>query len=183
MAAKLSRNIKLTGTESVDPKSKTLSAGALSVEFGNGALRYIRVNDIEVIRAIAFLVRDKNWGTFMPEISDLKLSQKKDGFAIRYKARCGDASAAIVYDATITCDAAGNLDFAATATPEADFTTNRTGFVVLHPLKGVAGAPVEVEYTDGKKEKSKFPPLINPACPFTNLRALKHKVSDGLFVT
>src|SRR3954470_18571115 len=106
--AKLSRNIKLTGTESVDPKSRTLRAGPLSVEFGNGALRYIRVGDVEVIRAIAFLVRDKNWGTFAPEISALKLSQRKDGFAIRYKARCGDAQAAIVYDAAITCNAAGD---------------------------------------------------------------------------
>ncbi len=182
-AAKLSRNIKLTGTESVDPKSKTLRAGALSVEFGNGALRYIRVGDVEVIRAIAFLVRDKNWGTFAPEISNLKLSQKKDGFAIRYHARCGDAAATIAYDATITCNAAGDLDFEATATPEQDFTTNRTGFVVLHPLKGVAGFPVEVEYTSGKKEKSKFPALVNPACPFTDIRALKHKVMDGLSVT
>jgi hypothetical protein len=182
-AAKLSRNIKLTGTDSVDPKSKTLRAGALSVEFGNGALRYIRVGDVEVIRAIAFLVRDRNWGTFTPEISDLKVSQKKDGFAIRYHARCGDAQAAIAYDATITCNAAGDLDFEATATPEQDFTTNRTGFVVLHPLKGVAGFPVEVEYTSGKKEKSKFPALVNPACPFTDIRALKHKVMDGLSVT
>jgi D-apionolactonase len=182
-SVKLSRNIKLTGTDSVDPKSRTLRAGPISVEFGNGALRYIRVNDVEVIRAIAFLVRDKNWGTYTPEISDLKLSQKKEGFGIRYKARCGDAKAAIVYDASIVCDAEGNLEFAATATPEQDFTTNRTGFVVLHPLKGVAGAPVEVEYIDGKKEKSKFPALVNPVCPFTNIRALKHKVMDGLSVT
>lgn len=182
-AAKPSRNIKLTGTESVDPKSRTFRAGPISAEFGNGALRYIRVGDVEVIRAIAFLVRDKNWGTFTPEISDLKVSQKKEGFGIHYKARCGDARASIVYEASIVCDAAGNLEFAATATPEQDFTTNRTGFVVLHPLKGVAGFPVEVEYIDGKKEKSKFPALVNPACPFTNIRALKHKVSDGLFVT
>lgn len=182
-SAKLSRNIKLTGTDSVDPKSRTLRAGPISVEFGNGALRYIRVNDIEVIRAIAFLVRDKNWGTFTPQISDLKVSQKKEGFGIRYKARCGDGKATIVYDASIVCDAEGNLEFAATATPEQDFTTNRTGFVVLHPLKGVAGFPVEVEYIDGKKDKSKFPALVNPVCPFTNIRALKHKVMDGLSVT
>src|SRR3954469_24239879 len=104
MVAKPGRNFEMTCTESVDPKSRTLRAGALSVEFGNGALRYIRVGDIEVIRAIAFLVRDKNWGTFTPEISDLKLSQKKEGFGIRYKARCGDANASIVYDASIVCD-------------------------------------------------------------------------------
>jgi len=132
--AKASRGVKLVGTDSVDPKSRTLRAGPLSVEFGNGALRYIKINEVEVLRAIAFLVRDKNWGTYNPEISDLKVSQKKDGFAIRYRARCGDAAASIVYDATISADSDGTLAFAATATPETDFATNRTGFVVLHPL-------------------------------------------------
>lgn len=178
-----SRGIKLAGTESIDPRSRILRAGALSVEFGNGALRYIKVNDIEVLRAIAFLVRDENWGTFAPAISDLKVSQRRDGFAVRYKARCGDARASLTYDASITCDSDGTLEFAATATPESDFLTNRTGFVVLHPLKGVAGCPVEVEYVGGKTEKSEFPPLIDPACPFTGIRALTHKVADGLFVT
>jgi D-apionolactonase len=181
--AKASKGVKLLGTDSVDPKSRTLRAGPLSVEFGNGALRYIKINGVEVLRAIAFLVRDKNWGTYNPEISDLKVSQKQDGFSVSYKARCGDAAASLVYDATIRCGADGNLAFEATATPEADFVTNRTGFVVLHPLKGVAGFPVEVEYTTGKKEKSKFPSLVNPLCPFTDIRALKHKVADGLFAT
>ncbi|HVZ00350.1 MAG TPA: hypothetical protein VHA35_12640 [Dongiaceae bacterium] len=180
VGAKASKGVKLVGTDSVDPKSRTLRAGPLSVEFGNGALRYIKVNDVEVLRAIAFLVRDKNWGTYTPAISDLKVSQKKDGFAVGYKARCGDAAASIAYDATIRCGADGTLEFEATATPETDFATNRTGFVVLHPLKGVAGFPVEVEYTTGKKEKSRFPALVNPLCPFTDIRALKHKVADGL---
>jgi hypothetical protein len=181
--AKASRGIKLVGTEEVDPKSRTLRAGALSVEFGNGMLRYIKVNEIEVLRAIAFLVRDKNWGTYTPAISDLKVSQKQGGFAIRYRARCGEPGMSLSYDATISCDANGNLEFTADAKPDADFPTNRTGFVVLHPLTGVAGQPVEVEYVTGKKEKSKFPPLVNPACPFTGIRALKHKVADGLFAT
>src|SRR5262249_39909951 len=39
-----------------------------------------------------------------------------------------------------------------------------------------------VEYTNGRREKSKFPPLVNPACPFTDIRALTHKVMDGLQV-
>jgi len=180
VGAKASKGVKLVGTDSVDPKSRTLRAGPLSVEFGNGALRYIKINDVEVLRAIAFLVRDKNWGTYNPEITGLKVSQSKKGFAIRYHARCGDSNAAIGYDATISCGADGTLVFEATATPETDFATNRTGFVVLHPLKGVAGFPVEVEYTSGKKEKSKFPAQVNPLCPFTDIRALKHKVSDGL---
>ena len=34
---KPSRAIKLVGTEAADPKARTLRAGALSAEFGNGA--------------------------------------------------------------------------------------------------------------------------------------------------
>ena len=74
-------------------------------------------------------------------------------------------------------------DFAASATPEADFLTNRTGFVVLHPLNGVAGLPVEVEHVDGKREKSKFPAIINPVQPFYAIRSLRHKVMPGLTAT
>src|SRR5882762_3036224 len=96
--SKASRGVKLVGTDSVDPKSRTLRAGPLSVEFGNGALSYIKINDVEVLRAIAFLVRDKNWGTYNPEISGLKVSQKKGTFAIQYRARCGGAASSLVYD-------------------------------------------------------------------------------------
>ncbi len=180
---KPSRAIKLVGTEAADPKARTLRAGALSAEFGNGALRYIRVNDVEVLRAIAFLVRDGNWGTFSPEISNLKIRQGRDSFAVSYDARCADAKRGVSYDAEIVATSDGALRFSARAVPDTDFLTNRTGFVVLHPLKGVAGFPVDVEHVDGKREKSKFPTLINPAQPFYAIRSLRHKVMPGLSAT
>ena len=71
----VSRAVKLCGTESVDAPMQALRAGALSAEFDNGALRYIRIGSTEVIRAIAFLVRDENWGTFTPAVEDLKIDQ------------------------------------------------------------------------------------------------------------
>src|SRR5882724_1589120 len=180
---KPSRAIKLLGTESPDPKSRILRAGPISAEFGNGALRYIRVNDVEVLRAIAFLVRDRNWGTFSPEISNLKIRQGRDSFAVSYYARCADAKRGVSYDAEIVATSDGALRFSARAVPDTDFLTNRTGFVVLHPLKGVAGFPVEVEHVDGRREKSKFPALINPVQPFYAIRSLRHKLAPGLWVT
>ena len=183
MAAKLSKAIKLVGTDAPEPKSRILRAGPLTCEFGNGALRYIRINDVEVLRAIAFLVRDENWGTFTPVIKNLKVKQGRDSFAVSYDATCSDPKRSLTYHADISCDSKGTLSFKADAKPNSDFLTNRTGFTILHPLKGVAGFPVEVEYVDGRKEKSKFPSLINPACPFTGIRSLKHKVSKGLFAT
>ena len=47
---------------------RTLTAGPMSVEFDNGQLRYLKVDGIEVLRAVAFLVRDENWGTYVPAL-------------------------------------------------------------------------------------------------------------------
>jgi hypothetical protein len=174
-----SRAIKLFGTTVVDSKGRVLRAGPLSAVLDNGQLRYIRVNDIEVLRAIAFLVRDENWGTFTPEISNLKVKQGKTGFSVTYRARCADAKRALTYDAEITGDVTDGLKFSATATPESDFLTNRTGFVVLHPLQGVAGKPVKVMHVNGRSEKSRFPKIINPVQPFYDIHALSHEIAPG----
>jgi len=173
-AAKASRAVKLFGTDVADTKGKLLHAGAISVMLDNGALRYIKLGDVEVLRAIAFLVRDENWGTYTPLISNLKISRGKSGLKIGYDATCGSAKYELAYRAEITCSPEGVVKFAVTATPKTDFLTNRTGFIVLHPLKGVAGKPVTIEHVDGKKDKDKFPSVINPVQPFLNIRAMTH---------
>jgi hypothetical protein len=177
------RAIKLFGTAAPESKGRRLAVGPLSAMLDNGALRYIRLNDVEVLRAIAFLVRDENWGTFTPEIANLTVKQGKKGFEVSYEARCADANRALTYRAHIVGTAEGELRFDATALPHTDFLTNRTGFVVLHPLKGVAGRPVEILHVDGRKVKDKFPAIVNPLQPFYDIRALTHEVVPGVFAT
>ncbi len=153
------------------------------MEFDNGQLRYLKVDGIEVLRAVAFLVRDENWGTYVPALSNLKVDQRADGFSVSYQAVCKRGSQEIAYDATIEGRADGSLEFNGTATPKTDFLTARTGFVVLHPLKGVVGNAVEVEHVDGKVEKSKFPARVNPIQPFLHIRALTHEFTPGIKAT
>jgi hypothetical protein len=179
-APSVSRAIKLCGTEQPDIVGRILTAGPLSVELDNGNLRYIKVGGVEVLRVLAFLVRDENWGTYIPTLSGLKVDQRADGFTVGYRATCKRADQELSYDARIVGKADGSLVFTGAATPNTDFLTARTGFVVLHPLKGVADHPVEVEHVDGKIEKSKFPALVNPVQPFLNIRALTHEVMPGL---
>ena len=159
---------------------RVLSAGPLSVELDNGNLRYLRVGDVEVLRGLAFLVRDENWGTCIPTLSDLVVEQRADSFSVSYRAGCSRAGQELSYDARIEGRSDGSLEFTGAATPATDFLTARTGFVVLHPLKGVAGRPVEVEHTDGTVETSTFPALVDPVQPFLNLRSLTHEVMPGL---
>ena len=178
-----SRAIALCGTEQPDTPGRILKAGPMSVEFDNGQLRYLKVNGVEVLRAVGFLVRDENWGTYTPAISNLQINQRADSFSVSFHAVCKRPDQEIAYDARIEGTREGNLVFDATATPRTDFKTARTGFVVLHPLKGVAGFPVEVEHVDGRVVKDKFPERVNPIQPFLNIRALTHEVMPGLKAT
>ncbi|HKQ26004.1 MAG TPA: hypothetical protein VJT81_16275 [Burkholderiales bacterium] len=179
----ISRAIALCGTEQPDTPGRMLKAGPMSVEFDNGQLRYLKVNGIEVLRAVGFLVRDENWGTYTPVISNLSIDQRADSFSVSFHAVCKRTDQEIAYDAKIEGTRDGNLVFDGIAIPKTDFKTARTGFVVLHPLKGVAGFPVEVEHVDGRIVKDKFPELVNPIQPFLNIRALTHEVMPGLKAT
>ena len=178
-----SRAIMLFGTEQAVARPKTLRAGPLTVELENGNLRYVRYRGVEVLRAIAFLVRDRNWATYGPVIENLKVGQGPDDFAVSYEATCKDASQELRYRAAITGRADGTLRFEADGRALTDFVANRAGFVVLHPLEGVAGEPVEVTHTDGQVEQASFPRLISPAQPLFDLRALAHEVMPGVRAT
>ncbi|HLT01058.1 MAG TPA: hypothetical protein VK001_02725, partial [Geminicoccaceae bacterium] len=178
-----SRAIMLFGTEQEVAPPKTLRAGPLTVEFEHGNLRYVRYRGVEVLRGIAFLVRDPNWATYGAAIEDLKIGQGPDSFTIGYQATCSDASQALSYRVAITGRSDGTLRFEADGRALTEFVTNRAGFVVLHPLDGVAGEPVEVTHTDGTVERARFPRLISPAQPFFDIRALAHEVVPGVWAT
>ncbi len=173
-------SIILYGTDEVDEKGRVLHAGSLSVEFQNGQLRYVRCGGKEVMRAVAFIVRDEVWGTYNAEITELQIDETPNAFRIRYHGRC--AEGAVRYHADIS-GAENELVFAARITIARNFRTNRTGFVILHPLEGCAGCPVEVEHVDGRIEHAEFPARISAYQPFFAVRALKHEFAPGSFVT
>ncbi|WEK50149.1 MAG: hypothetical protein P0Y66_21245 [Candidatus Kaistia colombiensis] len=175
--------IRLFGTDEPVTPLRILRAGALTAELDTGNLRHIRYAGIEIIRAISFIVRDKNWGTYNPVISDLVVDERADGFTVTYKALALDDNQAFRYAARIEGFADGRLSFSAEGSAENAFLTNRTGFVVLHPIAGVSGHPVTIEHVDGSIVESRFPDIINPIQPMMDLRALTHEAAPGLKVT
>ena len=179
----LTRAIKLTGTDVAEGKRRLLTAGPITAMFDNGAIRYIRYRGAEVLRGVSYLLRDKDWGTYAPIIEDLNIRQGKDGFAITYTATAKDKTQGMRYAARIEASAKGTVMFQVTATPLTDFLTNRSGFVVLHPLVGVVGEPVEIVHTDGQARKSRFPKFISPGQPVFEIRSLKHTVVPGVTAT
>jgi hypothetical protein len=183
MAEARFRGMILFGTDEPVPPPIILRAGPLTAELEDGNLRYIRLHGHEMIRAVSYLVRDRNWGTYRPEIRDLSVESNEAQFIVRYLGQVADAEQSLTYRARIEGRPDGSLSFAVDAESPVDFVTNRAGFVVLHPVDGVAGEPVMVEDADGRRYGARFPDLIDPMQPFKNLRALTHEFARDHKVT
>ncbi|MBY2915469.1 hypothetical protein [Rhizobium leguminosarum] len=171
---------QLYGTRLVDPLPVRLRAGKLDADLINGNLRTIRYDGTEVLRAISYLVRDRDWGTYSPEIADLKIEQGDDRFEVAYRACCvGPDDTKLIVDVRIT-GSGDRLDFEAEAVAPTGFEINRCGFCVLHPIVGVAGSPATVEHVDGQIVATRFPDAIEPWQPFKDMRAITHAVMPGV---
>ncbi|MGO7582062.1 hypothetical protein ACC689_04720 [Rhizobium ruizarguesonis] len=171
---------QLYGTHLVDPPPVRLRAGKLEADLANGNLRTIRYDGTEVLRAISYLVRDRDWGTYSPEITDLRIEQSDDRFELTYRGRCeGPDDTRLVIDVRII-GSADRLDFEAEAIAATGFEANRCGFCILHPIVGLAGSPATVEHVDGQIVATRFPDAIEPWQPFQDMRAITHEVMPGV---
>ena len=176
----ISDSVRLYGTDEPVEPPRLLQAGPLSAEFEAGNLRYIRYRGREMMRAVSFIVRDRNWGTYAPQITQLEFHEQPDSFRISYQATVGGGE--FRYKAVIAGESNGSLTFSGKGAASTDFLTNRTGFVVLHSIEGIAGAACTVEHVDGTIEETHFPLLIDPVQPMTALRAITHEFMPGLKV-
>ncbi|MEZ2218694.1 hypothetical protein [Rhizobium sp. RCC_161_2] len=168
---------ELYGTQETEIPPVRLTAGRLAVDFKDGNLRTITYHGTEVLRAVSYLVRDRDWGTYAPKISDLQINQGNNAFFVGYVAHCaGPDGTTLEIRVQISADAGGAVIFDAEAISKTGFETNRCGFCILHPIVGVAGTPVSVEHVDGHREDTHFPDLIEPWQPFKDMRAITHSV-------
>jgi hypothetical protein len=183
MTSAPSRAIRLFGTEEPVAPPVLLRAGPLSAELEEGNLRYILFDGREMLRAVSFIVRDKNWGTYRPRIGHLEVRQDEGAFSVSYDAVVRDERQELRYRAVIRGEAGGRLIFEVEGEAVTDVLTSRSGFVVLHPIEGVAGRPAAIEHVDGRTVETRFPDLIDPVQPMMDLRALTHEFAPGFKVT
>lgn len=178
----MTRTILLTGTPVTETDTRLLRAGKLEAHFDAGALRWIRWNGVEILRAIMFLVRTPGWGTPAPTISGLEISEDEAGFAVSYDAHYGTAGAGVAVTIRLTGKASGSLRAEADIRAEAPFDTNRTGFVILHALDGFAGTEVTVDHASAPGRDLVIPAQISPGQPVMDMRAITHRPVAGLTV-
>jgi hypothetical protein len=175
-----SLDFRLYGTREPPAPARRLTAGPLSVDLQDGNLRTIRYRGQEVVRAIAFLVRDKDWGTCAATISDLAIHENEAHFRITYRASYSAPDGARLFADIIIEGEAERIRFSADFMAEGDFETARAGFTVLHPIVGLSGQPVTVRHADGSIEDAVWPKAIDPWQPFKDISAITHSAAPGI---
>ena len=165
------------GTDEPLPTDRKFSAGALTLHLVDGAIRRLCWHGVEVVRGIACPIRDENWATHVSVLVDESIIQSPGGFEIRQVRRIADDALRV----SLVFKASSDGIFQATAEMVAarDFVTNRAGFTLLHPLRGVAGTALSITHPDGATTASQFPLLISPGQVADRIAGLRYSV-DGI---
>jgi len=176
----LSRETKWHGDHNENDSRLILNAGDLSMVFENGNLRYISLKNHEIIRMIYSAVRDKEWLTVCPVISDEEFELQPESFRIKFKAHylSGEINFLALY--SIIGNSDNSLIFSFEGEAIADFEKNRIGFCLLHPIEGNKGENCKIVHSNNEEENLFFPLLISPHQPFNDIKSMRWKKSGTI---
>lgn len=149
------------------------------MEFEAGGLRAIFYDGVEIIRGIYAAVRDPNWGTVEPAISDIAMKKFDDMLRLSFLCEHKQGDIQFAWQGNIQLSPHG-LQFEFDGTAKSTFLKNRIGFCVLHPME-LAGLPLEVE-TKNQTLQGRFPLAISPHQPYKNIEKLSYFPSPDLQV-
>ena len=185
----LPKRVRYYGRNEPLPKQHQLYAGPLSLIYEGGDLRYIKLGDQEVLRRIYVAIRDHNWNTVLPVISNEQIEASGDSFHITYDVENKENGLDFFWKGTISGDARGTITFSMDGEARSTFRRNRMGFCVLHPM-ACAGYPCRIEHIDGTVDEKDFPVQIGPqliidgtvkpVSPFDEMRRMSYPFHSGL---
>src|SRR5262245_24807847 len=95
------------------PPPLALKAGPLTMQFEplTGFVRYVRMGDHELVRAIYAAVRDQNWATVPPQLSNLQQQIEKDSFRLSFDVGCKQPGVDYFWRGVITGGADGSISY------------------------------------------------------------------------
>jgi D-apionolactonase len=153
-----------------------VTTGPLEMLTGDSGLRWVSWHGVEVIRGIAFPVRDADWGTMPVQVTacTTDASETHLTHSIAFTVGDGAFAGALAVNAIINdvCRIDAHLTLIATR----DMVVNRAGFVILHPLDGVVGHAMTIRHPDGGTHQINLTPRISPAQPARDIAGLSHQV-------
>ncbi len=162
------------------PRPALLRAGPLTMSFDpvNGFLRHVRLGDHEVVRAVYGAIRDQNWATIAPLISNISSEIAKDFFRITFDVSCRQGDIDYFWRGQLSGDASGKVVYTFEGKANSQFLRNRIGLCVLHPIMECAGKPCAIEHVDGSREEGTFPQHTSPVQPFFDIRSVSYAIAS-----
>ena len=109
---------------------------------------------LKLSRMIYSAVRDKDWLTINPQITEEEIDVQKNSFKIRYKCiyQSGEINFSAVYHIEGRSD--NSLIFRFEGKALTTFEKSRIGFCVLHPVDGSAGKECIIQHSNSLFEIS-----------------------------
>jgi hypothetical protein len=166
------------GTTEPPAVDRAFECGGFSFTLENGAIRWLKWDGVEILRGIAFLLRDRNWGTPVADLDPVAVEADATRLSITFTGRVACDRAVFEFAVAIRAEADGRFSFAIEGQPSAPLMTNRCGLVMLHPAD-FAGIKLEIEHLDGSREVTEFPRTISPAQPAFDIRAFGYALDGG----
>ncbi|MDX2191369.1 MAG: hypothetical protein SFY32_16065 [Bacteroidota bacterium] len=158
---------------------KELKAGFLTAEIDNGFIRYIQLNEAEVLQMIYFAVRDGNWGTIPFRIENFKEKIEESEFNISFDAIFTTNQPMYKARITILGNVNSTLYFNFEGEALETFERNRIGLCVHHPLKECVGNECKIIHSDGSISLGQFPQNVMPHQPFKNISEIEWGDESG----
>jgi len=174
-AGSLSDETKWHGEHNENSKQLICKAGKLSMIYENGNLRQITAEGNEIIRMIYSAVRDRDWITIAPVITEEKFEIHDDSFTVEYNAKYRTEKIDFQAHYFISGTPDNILTFSFEGVALNDFEKNRIGFCVLHPVEGNRGEKCTVFHSNDAGEEYIFPSYISPRQPFLDIKSMSWK--------
>jgi len=171
--------IKAYGSPDLSPVQIILKAGQLDLVYENGAIRWIRLGNTEILRMIYSAIRDQNWGTIEPKIENEILEIGENSFDIKLKVRYKANPIHFVAEYHISGEK-NKIRFEMQGIAQSDFLKNRIGFCVLHPISECAGKKAKVSHPDGSTSNFVFPKQIAALQPVKNIQSMNWNPVQGI---
>ncbi|MDR0203052.1 MAG: hypothetical protein LBJ40_12920 [Delftia acidovorans] len=170
------------------PGPRQLQAGPLSAELADGCLRSVRYGSLEILRSVAFAVRDEQGDRCVPAAGELSLREKADRFEVCYETAVDCDALRLAWRVRIVGSARG-LGFTAWARApggiegglQRGLRGGRAGLEIVYPRNALAGRAVHVEHADGSAQSTVLPEP-DALLRLSRLCAVTHEPAPGLQV-
>ncbi len=136
-------------------------AGPVSAVLIGPELARITLGEIMLIDRVYMSVRDRNWDTVEPVVSELTIRDERGTTIATFDARNHAGDIDVRWQGTVTAAPDGTVTYVMDGEARRDFDYCRIGFCVLHPAATAAGRPFRADTVNGPVE-GLLPELIAP---------------------